>query len=325
MISLAFQLKLQLQLLSPSTIGVRNSRMRSLAPFKTCSTAIRSIVSHRAPTPLHIRHNSSSRIDDACPRIEDEYATLRSSYRTPKNPIVLAHGLFGFDELRLAGSYFPGVQYWRGITEALKSNGIEAIATSVPPSGSIEKRAEKLSQEIYERAGGKSVNIIAHSMGGLDSRYMISRINPPNVKVLSLTTIATPHRGSAFADYFFKHTDLGMLKRVLSTVGLETEAMTQLTREYMAETFNPDTPDVQGVRYFSYGATCPLPSYFSVFRTPHKVVDAVEGENDCLVSVESAKWGTYKGTLVDVSHLDLINWTNRVKWAAWAAMGKEKK
>lgn len=32
---------------------------------------------------------------------------------------------------------------------------------------------------------------------------MISRLKPDNVKVLSLTTIATPHRGSAFADYMF--------------------------------------------------------------------------------------------------------------------------
>lgn len=36
---------------------------------------------------------------------------------------------------------------------------------------------------------------------GLDARYMISQLKPPGVSVLSLTTIATPHRGSAFADY----------------------------------------------------------------------------------------------------------------------------
>lgn len=39
---------------------------------------------------------------------------------------------------------------------------------------------------------------------GLDSRYMISRIKPLDFNVLSLTTIATPHRGSAFADYMFE-------------------------------------------------------------------------------------------------------------------------
>ena len=81
---------------------------------------------------------------------------------TPKNPIVLAHGLFGFDQLHLAGSIFPGVHYWRGITEALAANGIEVITASVPPSGSIEERAKKLGEDIEKKAGGKSVNIIAY-------------------------------------------------------------------------------------------------------------------------------------------------------------------
>ena len=80
---------------------------------------------------------------------------------TPKFPIVLAHGLLGFDELHLAGNYLPGLQYWRGITDALKANGIEVITTHVPASGSIEARAAKLSDGIYEKAGGKSVNIVA--------------------------------------------------------------------------------------------------------------------------------------------------------------------
>lgn len=35
--------------------------------------------------------------------------------------------------------------------------------------------------------------------------------------------------------------------------------------------------------------------------------------NDGLVSVDSAKWGTYIGTLDQVDHLDLINWTNRAR------------
>ena len=42
-----------------------------------------------------------------------------------------------------------------------------------------------------------------YDFSGLDSRYMISRLRPPGVNVLSLTTIATPHHGSAFADYMF--------------------------------------------------------------------------------------------------------------------------
>lgn len=86
---------------------------------------------------------------------------------TPKNPVVLAHGLFGFDQLHLAGSIFPGLHYWRGITAALEANGIEVITASVPASGSIEKRAQKLSEDIEKKAGGKSVNIVAYVEGSV--------------------------------------------------------------------------------------------------------------------------------------------------------------
>lgn len=80
---------------------------------------------------------------------------------TPKNPIILAHGLFGFDELHLAGPQLPGLRYWRGISEAMAAKGIEVITASVPASGSIEKRAEMLGENIAAKAKGKSVNIIA--------------------------------------------------------------------------------------------------------------------------------------------------------------------
>lgn len=201
------------------------------------------------------------------------------------------------------------------------------ILTSVPPSASIEERAAKLSHDIEKKAHGKSVNIIAHSMGGLDARYMISRLKPPNVKVLSLTTVASPHRGSAFADYVFEQIgpdNLPRLYRALQLMRIETGAFSQLTRRYMMKDFNPKTPDREGVRYFSYGAMA-TPPLWSAFRQPHRIVEAEEGPNDGLVSVASSRWGTYKGTLVDVSHLDLINWTNRLRWLVWEMTGNKRK
>jgi hypothetical protein len=48
------------------------------------------------------------------------------------------------------------------------------------------------------------LSILISIASGLDARYMISQLKPENVKVLSLTTIATPHRGSAFADHVFE-------------------------------------------------------------------------------------------------------------------------
>ena len=67
-------------------------------------------------------------------------------------------------------------------------------------------------------------------------------------------------------------------------------------------------------RYFSYGA-CFKPGWTSVFRQSHGILQKEEGDNDGLVSVQSSRWGEYMGTLEGVSHLDLINWTNRLKWA----------
>ncbi|KAJ5951726.1 uncharacterized protein N7479_010139 [Penicillium vulpinum] len=248
----------------------------------------------------------------------------------PQYPVVLAHGLLGFDELRLAGPYLPGVQYWRGIKEALTARGIEVITATVPPSGSIEARAEALARNIEAGARGKDVNIIAHSMGGLDSRYMISRIRPEKFKVLSLTTIASPHRGSSVADYVFDQIGADRLPQIyyaLNRLNVETGAFGQLTRKYMTETFNPNTPDVKDVRYFSYGAAVD-PSIWSAFRLSHRVLAEIEGPNDGLVSVSSSHWGGdagYKGTLMGVSHLDLINWTNRLKWLAGEVTGNKRK
>lgn len=90
--------------------------------------------------------------------------TYSLSLAAPKHPVVLAHGLLGFDELHLAGPYLPGVQYWRGIREALSAQGVEVVTASVPPSSSIEERAEELARDIETGARGRDVNIIAHSM-----------------------------------------------------------------------------------------------------------------------------------------------------------------
>jgi triacylglycerol lipase len=80
-------------------------------------------------------------------------------------------------------------------------------------------------------------------------------------------------------------------------------------------------------RYFSYGAAVE-PSIWSAFRLSHRVLAEIEGPNDGLVSVSSSRWGGdagYKGTLMGVSHLDLINWTNRLKWLVGEVTGNKRK
>lgn len=277
------------------------------------------------------------RIRDLGRKIADDFAFIRDNYAKPKHPIVLAHGLLGFSELRLAGDMLPGIRYWHGIQEALEARGIRVLTTSVPPSGSIEDRAAALRDSILEQVGPGSdgqettVNIIAHSMGGLDARYMISRLPPdPHVRVASLVTVATPHHGSSYADHLLDEI-LGptraeqaysLFKR--ATGFPSTAAFAQLTNRFAAE-FNPITPDRDDVRYYSYGAMLRRPPpLLSPFRRSWRLLEGREGPNDGLVSVESSQWGVYKGTLVDVNHLDLINWTNRLRWTVKRWLGVKR-
>ncbi|KAF7543867.1 hypothetical protein G7046_g9917 [Stylonectria norvegica] len=89
----------------------------------------------------------------------------------------------------------------------------------------------------------------------------------------------------------------------------------------MEDEFNPQTPDAEGVRYFSYGAKVERVPLLSPFRQSHRILMEEEGPNDGLVSVKSSRWGTYKGTLLEVSHLDLINWSNRVRYNGYVGEG----
>jgi hypothetical protein len=94
------------------------------------------------------------------------------------------------------------MQYWSSILNILrKTVGAEVIVTAVPGTGSITSRAEQLNRFLQIKAVGRGINFMAHSMGGLDCRHLISRIKPEDYTPLSLTTVATPHRGSPFMDW----------------------------------------------------------------------------------------------------------------------------
>ncbi|KAK2593701.1 lipase 2 [Conoideocrella luteorostrata] len=297
-----------------------NVRLRTRLP-QCRQITVSSRLTQRAQDP---------RVRDIGRQIKDDYASIREQYATPKYPVVLAHGLLGFSELQLL-SILPTIHYWHGIREALTAQGTHVITASVPPSSSIADRAAKLADDIASQHDGP-VNIIAHSMGGLDARYMIS--NKAQYKgaleVASLTTISTPHRGSPFADYVLNSSSAGILYlprlyKVLERAGFGTQAFTQLTTGYMEGEFNEYVVDDAGVRYFSYGAVMDTPPLLSPFRVPQRIIERVEGVNDGLVSVESSRWGVYQGTLVGVNHMDLINWPNRVRWMVRGWMGKRRR
>lgn len=178
--------------------------------------------------------------------------------------------------------------------------------------------------------------------GGLDGRFLISRLQPTTFKVRSLVTISTPHRGSTFADFLLEDV-LGAervpaLLSMMSMLGIPGggKAFDNLTTTNMAR-FNDETPDDPSVKYYSFGAEFEAgwsnpfrvssvlvvcESLLSVVsQVPWGIIAEREGPNDGLVSVESAKWGEYKGTLENVNHLDLIGWKGSIRFAFANLMG----
>lgn len=152
------------------------------------------------------------------------------------------------------------VTHWRGIKEVLEANGTEVLITRVPATSSPADRAKVLEEKISQTYPGRSVHLIGHSMGGLDCRYLTTHLTCRKFRVLSITTIAAPHRGSAFADHFLTTVGPSRMPSVLSLLDLlpngggDGKAFESLTIESMRR-FNEETPDVPGVRYFSWGAT----------------------------------------------------------------------
>ena len=222
-------------------------------------------------------------------------------------PIVLHHGLFGFDGISLGPMK---IAYFRGIDRALSERGHPLIASRVHPTGSVELRARQRKENILR--GLKSIDhergkvlIIAHSMGGLDARYMINKLGMDD-RVKALLTITTPHRGSPYADWCVENLGrkLGGLK-LMKFLGLDVEAISDLTTE-RCKRFNRTIKNVPGVQYFSVSAARPWHLVPPFALHPHRVIAAAEGENDCLVSVRSSTWGEHLGVW-PADHFHAVN------------------
>ena len=178
----------------------------------------------------------------------------------PHNPVVFCHGLLGFDSV-VIGPAMASIElpHWWGIKEVLEENGAQILITRVPATSSPEDRAQVLAETIESKYPGQAVHLVGHSMGGLDCRYLTSHITERTFKVLSVTTIATPHRGSAFADHFLNTVGVNRMPQVLSLLdmlpigGGTGKAFECLTIDSMRQ-FNEETPDDPNVQYYSWGA-----------------------------------------------------------------------
>jgi triacylglycerol lipase len=223
-----------------------------------------------------------------------------------QSPIVLVHGLLGFSAVRVLGK--PLAKYFHGIEDDLEAAGNRVHCAGLSPTAGIARRAAELRTFVNREVPNEPVHVLAHSMGGLDARYMISRLGMHD-RILSLTTLGTPHRGSPFADWGIRRLSL-TLKPVAKLFDVPDQAFFDLTTE-SCQTFNADVPDVPGVRYFSVAGRCDNAWLAPQWLFSHRVVTEKEGDNDGLVSVTSATYGEAT-EIWDGDHLSLINWPNRI-------------
>jgi triacylglycerol lipase len=211
-------------------------------------------------------------------------------------PLVLHHGVCGFGDFQIGPL---SLAYFQGIDRALLARGFTMISTRVHPTAGIATRAQQLKEQILsnlDRNGmsGQRVLIVAHSMGGLDARYMISKLGMQE-HVAALLTVTTPHRGSPYADWIVRHVGQRMRGfRLMNFLKIDVQAAHDLTTA-ACRRFNEDVPDSPAVSYFSVSAARPRRLIPPFALHSHKIVTDAEGDNDALVSVLSSTWGTHLG------------------------------
>lgn len=213
-----------------------------------------------------------------------------------KYPLLLVHGVF-FRDTRF-------LNYWGRIPAALTKNGATVYYGEQESAASVEICAEQLAERIREicrTTGCEKVNIIAHSKGGLDARYAISRLGA-DAHVASLTTVNTPHQGCVFAEYLLNKAP-GSLRQTVSDTYNKTllrlgdkqpdflSAVEDLTAS-RCEARNREVPDAEGVYYQSVGSKLKRATggKFPLNLSYH-LVHHFDGENDGLVSLPAMEWG----------------------------------
>ena len=232
-------------------------------------------------------------------------------------PILLVHGVFFRD--------FRFFNYWGRIPYALKQNGAVFYYGSQQSAASVASCGQELAERIraiVQETGCEKVNIIAHSKGGLDSRYAISACGMAPW-VASLTTINTPHRGCIFADYLLEKIPKKVQKSVARKYNAALKKFGDVDPDFLSAVQdltasacavrNEKLPDHPAVCYQSVGSqmNCASSGRFPL-NMAYPLVRHFDGANDGLVSLESACWGEHFIRLAvpegrGISHGDMID------------------
>nr|WP_298137953.1 triacylglycerol lipase [uncultured Pseudomonas sp.] len=258
-----------------------------------------------------------------------------SGYTQTKYPVVLAHGMLGFDSLL-------GVDYWYGIPSALRRDGASVYITEVSQLDTSEARGEQLLEQVEEIvaiSGKAKVNLIGHSHGGPTIRY-VAAVRPD--LIASVTSVGAPHKGSAVADFIRQVppgsagetllagivNGLGSLINFLSGSSSTTPqnalgSLESLNSEGAAR-FNSKYPQglptsacgegsysVNGVRYYSWSGTSPVTNIFDPSDLLLGATSLTFGSeaNDGLVGRCSSHMGKVIRDDYRMNHLDEVNQT----------------
>jgi len=249
-----------------------------------------------------------------------------------KYPIVLAHGMSGFDQL------FGIVDYWYGIPGELRDYGATVYVTTVSQFNSTELRGEQLIDQvetIVAITGKPKVNLIGHSHGGLDVRY-VAAVRPD--LVASVTTVGSPHKGADLADWLAANVTNGsfgeaVLAALANSLGDVLAFLTghsnpqdaiaalgSLTSAGVA-TFNSHYPQgvpttscgegafaVNGIRYYSWSGTGILTNALDVSDGLMALTSLFyDSANDGLVDRCSSHLGDVIRDNYFMNHVDEIN------------------
>lgn len=234
-------------------------------------------------------------------------------------PILLVHGM-GFRDGGI-------INYWGRIPKIFTDDGNAVYYGCQDSNGTIEDNAQALKRRIrrmLRETGAEKINVIAHSKGGMDMRYAICQLGMARY-VASLTTINTPHNGSKSIDKVLKlPKPLVRFAGGCSDVCLSLQGdkkpnaykvFLSFSTEY-ARRFNEDNPDDPSIYYQSYACVMRNSASDLVMCIPHAIVNAIEGENDGLLTPEGVKHGDFRGIVRSstgrgISHCDEVDMRRR--------------
>ena len=232
-------------------------------------------------------------------------------------PLVMVHGVFFRD--------FKRVNYWGRIPEQLIQNGATVFYGEHQSAAAIADSAAELTariRDIVASTGCGKVNIIAHSKGGLDCRYAMAHLGLTPY-VASLTTVNTPHRGCAFAEYLLHIIPAAVKNKVAAAYNAAAKklgdespdflaAVNDLTASSCAEMFD-ELPDPEGVVCLSVGSVLKKATHGRFpLNMSYDFVKHFDGINDGLVGETSFAWGE-RYELIEprgqrgISHGDMID------------------